>query len=78
MQGIIGPCVLWPFDKKLIFWLVTHITTRDYTVTKYEEINQGLNYVNIMVQSMQEHFITLWKKADIGLDWMNCHQTSSW
>ena len=34
-----------------------------YNITKYEEINQGLYYVNIMVQSMQEHFITLfWKK----------------
>ena len=32
------------------------------------EINQGPYYVNIVVQSLQEHFITLWKKADLGLD----------
>ena len=27
--------VLWPFDKKLISWLVKFVRTRDYTVTKY-------------------------------------------
>ena len=32
MKGIFGPYVLWPLDKRLIFWLVTRIRTRDYTV----------------------------------------------
>ena len=33
MKGIFDPLyVLWPFDKKLIPWLVTHIRTRNYTV----------------------------------------------
>ena len=32
MKGIFGPYVLWPFDKMLIFQLVTHIRTCDYTV----------------------------------------------
>ena len=32
MKGIFEPYVLWPFDKKLIFLLVTHVRTRDYTV----------------------------------------------
>ena len=32
MQGIFGPYVLWPFDKKLIFWIVTRVSARDYTV----------------------------------------------
>ena len=27
MKGIFGPYVLWTFDKKLIFWLVTRIRT---------------------------------------------------
>ena len=32
MKGIFGPYVLWPLDKKLIFWIVTRVSTRDYTV----------------------------------------------
>ena len=32
MKGIFGPYVLWPFDKKLIFWIVTRVSARDYTV----------------------------------------------
>ena len=32
MKGIFCPYVIWPFDKKLIFKLVTRIRTRDYTV----------------------------------------------
>ena len=34
MKGIFGPYVLWHFDKKLIFWLVTRIRIRDYTVCR--------------------------------------------
>ena len=32
MKGIFGPYVLWHFDKKLLFLVVTLISTRDYTV----------------------------------------------
>ena len=32
MKGIFDPYVLWPFDKKLIFSLVTRFRTRDYKV----------------------------------------------
>ena len=38
MKGIFGRYVLWPFDKKLIFQLVTCIRTRDYTVTLSSKI----------------------------------------
>ena len=38
IKGIFGPNVLWPLDKKLIFWIVTR--ARDYTVYefRYQEI----------------------------------------
>ena len=36
MKGIFSPYVLWPFDKKLIFLLVTRIRTRDCTVYFFE------------------------------------------
>ena len=32
MKGIFGPYVLWPLDKNLIFWIVTRVSARDYTV----------------------------------------------
>ena len=35
MKGIFGPYVLWPLDKKLIFWIVTRVSARDYTVFKF-------------------------------------------
>ena len=31
-KGIFYPYVLWPFNKKLISYLVTRFRTRDYTV----------------------------------------------
>ena len=31
-EGVFGPYVLWPLDKKLIFWIVTRVSARDYTV----------------------------------------------
>ena len=34
MKGIFDPNVLWPLDKKLIFLLVTHVSTCDFTVVK--------------------------------------------
>ena len=35
MKGIFGPYVLWPLDKKLIFWIVTRVSARDFTVYQY-------------------------------------------
>ena len=35
MKGIFGPYVLWPLDKKLIFWIVTRVSARNYTVYIY-------------------------------------------
>ena len=32
MKGIFGPYVLWLFDKKSIFWIVTRVSACDYTV----------------------------------------------
>ena len=34
MKGIFDAYVLWPFDKKFVFELVTCVNTRDYTVDK--------------------------------------------
>ena len=34
MKRIFGPYTVWPFNKKLIFWLVTCIRTRNYTVIR--------------------------------------------
>ena len=36
MKGIFDPYVLWPFDKKLIFWLLRRAKTRDYKVILYQ------------------------------------------
>ena len=36
MKEIFGPYVLWPLDKKLIFWIVTRASARDYTVSVWE------------------------------------------
>jgi hypothetical protein len=38
MKRIFDPYVLCPFSKKLIFYLVTRIRTRDYTVFKSKMI----------------------------------------
>ena len=32
MKGIFGPYVLWPLNKKSIFWIVARVSARDYTV----------------------------------------------
>ena len=38
LKGIFGPYVLWPLDKKLIFWIVTRVSARDYAVVmKFQE-----------------------------------------
>ena len=34
IRGIFNLYVLWPFDKKLIFLLVTHVNTCDFAVNK--------------------------------------------
>ena len=36
MKGIFGPYVLWPLDQKLIFWIVTRVSARDYTVCDFK------------------------------------------
>ena len=38
MKEIFDPYVLWPFGKKLIYKLVTHVRTRDYVVCDILEI----------------------------------------
>ena len=38
MKGIFDPYVLWPFGKKLVFYLVTSIRTRDYTVVEIRSL----------------------------------------
>ena len=37
MKGIFDPYVLRSFEKKLISYLVTRVTTRDYTVYNFLE-----------------------------------------
>jgi hypothetical protein len=44
MKGIFNAYVLWPIDKKLIFELVTHVNTRDFTLRKN---HKGLNIAKI-------------------------------
>ena len=41
MKGIFGPYVLWPFDKKLIFWIVTRVSARDYKVILFRGCNNN-------------------------------------
>ena len=41
MKGIFDPYVQWPFDKKLISWLVNRARTQDYTVCKVEILWEG-------------------------------------
>ena len=45
MKGIFGPYVLWPLDKKLIFWIVTRVSARDYTVHQKKEIQIFIPYI---------------------------------
>ena len=40
MKGIFGPYVLWPLDKKVIFWIVTRVSARDYTVLQRKKTDK--------------------------------------
>ena len=42
MKGIFDAYVLWPFDKKLILELVTHVSTPNYTVYTQDVFYQQL------------------------------------
>ena len=53
MKGVLGPYV--PFDKKLIFELVTRIRTRDYTV--YELIWWGLFSLHVFQTNQHSYQI---------------------
>ena len=44
--GIIDPYVLWPFDKKLIYKLVTQTSTSDSKVDRFLAKNQGGTFIN--------------------------------
>ena len=44
MKGIFDAYVLRPFDKKLIFELVTGVNTRNFTVCKVENIVERLEW----------------------------------
>ena len=39
MKRIFDPYVLWPFDKKLISYIVTHVKTSDYQVALQQIIS---------------------------------------
>ena len=59
MKGIFGPYVLWPLDKKLIFWIVTRVSARDYTV--YVSITLGLSLLQFFPNRIRHgirHLIT--------------------
>ena len=64
IKGIFGPYVLWPFDKKLIFWIVTRVSARDYTVIL------KLNILTLQFK-LDQGFCTLTKKEWSGgtVDW---------
>ena len=47
MKGIFDPYVLWPFDKKLIFHLVTRVRTRNYTVEQKRRILARIFHLSI-------------------------------
>ena len=44
MKGILDAYVLRPFDKKLIYELVTRVNTRNFTVCKAENIVERLEW----------------------------------
>ena len=51
MKGIFDPYDLWPFDNKLIYQLVTHVRTRNYTVSMQEFTIKQLSFVSSKVAS---------------------------
>ena len=91
MEGIFYPYLLWPFDKKLISWLVTNVTTRGYTVTIFFNILKPCQHKKIQkfVYALQRNKLTykfskqnshhMWlrisKNSDVGV---NPAQHSFW
>ena len=61
VKGIFDPYVLWPFDKKLIFQLVTRISTRDFTVWEIKTFGLSSRIRNTV----------LWDEAKIELEWQS-------
>ena len=57
MKGIFDSYVLWPFDKKFIFELVTRVNTPDYTVHSRFEFQAG--------HSNQNTTLTHWWMIDL-------------
>ena len=49
MKGIFDAYLLWPFDKKLIFWLVTRI--KYYAITILESKNGLDSYYSSFIES---------------------------
>jgi len=65
MKGIFGPYVLWPFDKKLIFWIVTRVSARDYTVSwiqkpPIERISEKLDFLWSTYSTKRERYWSFW------------------
>ena len=50
MKGIFGPYVLWPLDKKLIFWIVTRVSARDYTVCILIKLFQAWSFCHVLLR----------------------------
>ena len=73
MKWIFGPCVVWPFDKKLIFRLVTHIRTRDYTVYIISYLVHKNNSIPLMPQYSLYHYSNLQKQWHRFHDWKLCN-----
>ena len=56
MKGIFSPYVLWPLDKKLIFWIITRVSARDYTVINFMSFSTkslpAINAIPLIVQNL--------------------------
>ena len=64
MKGIFGPYVLWPLDKKLIFWIVTRISACDYTVCPKITISTDKNTfsIAILIKLTLDNIFIKWNK----------------
>ena len=56
MNGIFDAYELWPFDKKLIFELVTLVNTCDFTVISMVISNQNTRRMNEEMRNWLEWF----------------------
>ena len=67
LKGIFYPYVLWPFDKKLISYLVKRVRTRDYTIYRKVECSFRINFNPLAgYQPMSLRLLTI---AVIRLSW---------